>query len=135
MKIKINIPIREKGYTFFANILNLDGLAKKLNVLLIINYYSHPNRIDLEAKKGEINREIGKIADNAYICPVPPKPEISAVIAPDTNIKTGNINGNKTSAVRTPPLPIAQDKAAGVAPIKVREGVPNKRVNANIHQY
>ena len=89
----------------------------------------------IEAKKGEINREIGKIADNAYICPVPPKPEISAVIAPDPNIKTGNINGNKTSAVRTPPLPIAQDKAAGVAPIKVREGVPNKRVNANIHQY
>tara|TARA_S200000501_G_C20802048_1_gene734501 strand:- start:1092 stop:1220 length:129 start_codon:yes stop_codon:yes gene_type:complete len=36
MKIKINIPINEKGYTFFANILNLDGFAKKLNIFFII---------------------------------------------------------------------------------------------------
>ena len=82
-----------------------------------------------------MNREIGNIADdNAYICPFSSNPDISAVIAPEPNIKTGNINGNKTNAVK-PPFPIAQDKAAGVAPIKVREGVPIKRVKANIHQY
>ena len=75
------------------------------------------------------------MADNAYICPFPPKPEISAEIAPDPKIKTGSINGNNTNAVNTPPLPIAQDRAAGVAPIKVREGVPIKSVMANIHQY
>ena len=72
---------------------------------------------------------------NAYICPNPPKPEISAVIAPEPNIKTGNIKGSIINAVNTPPFPIAQDKAAGVAPIKVRDGVPNKSVEHNIHQY
>ena len=82
-----------------------------------------------------MSKEIGNIADNAYKCPFPPNPDISAVIAPEPNIKTGNIRGNKTNAVKTPPFPIAHDKAAGVAPIKVREGVPISRVKANIHQY
>ena len=80
-------------------------------------------------------KEIGNIADKAYRCPFPPKPEISAEMAPDPKIKIGNINGNNTNAVNTPPLPIAQDRAAGVAPIKVSEGVPIKSVIASIHQY
>ncbi len=97
--------------------------------------YSQPRRSALEAKNGTANKERGSIAAKAYICPIPPKPEISAVIAPEPNIKTGNINGNIINAVNTPPFPIAQDKAAGVAPIKVSDGVPNKSVNPNIHQY
>tara|TARA_B000000475_G_C15834460_1_gene381225 strand:- start:12 stop:161 length:150 start_codon:yes stop_codon:yes gene_type:complete len=36
MNIKINIIISEKGYTFFENIRNLDGFAKKLNIFFIV---------------------------------------------------------------------------------------------------
>ena len=57
------------------------------------------------------------------------------MIAPEPSIKTGNIKGNIISAVNTPPFPIAQDKAAGVAPINVRDGVPIKSVKHSIHQY